>query len=100
MEKLSQNYAVFYARFKKAHEGGAAWLLEDISVDKKLEDVQITSSYFPKSQLDFSIEDEKNKIIRCIIPMWLWDSKVEEANKFKPKTESEFDQFEKLFATK
>ena len=98
MQNSNKDYAVFYATF--ANSTASAWLLQNISLDEKLKDVQITSTYIPKSQLDFTVQDKKNKIVRCVIPEWLWSAKIEEANKWNPKSESEFDQFEKLFATK
>ena len=98
MQNSNTDYAVFYATF--ARSTASAWLLENISLDEKLEDVRITSTYIPKSQLDFTVHNKNKKILRCVIPEWLWSAKMIEADKWNPKSESEFDQFEKLFATK
>lgn len=98
MQNSNKDYAVFYATFESST--ASSWLLKNISSDKEMKDVQITSTYIPKSQLDFSVENETKRIVRCVIPEWLWSAKIEEANKWNPKPESEFDQFEKLFATK
>ena len=97
MQNSNSDYAVFYATFKKSTS--SAWLLENISFTPSLKEVQIKSAFFPKSQLEFTVHNQKTKVLRCVVPEWLWASKVEEANKWTPNSISEFDQFEKLYAT-
>jgi hypothetical protein len=97
MQDSNSDYAVFYATFKSAT--ASSWLLQDISLTAGQRDVQIKSAYFPKSQLEYTLHNEKTKVIRCVVPEWLWTSKVIEADKWSPNSHSEFDQFEKMYAT-
>ena len=97
MSKFTKEYVIFYAKFEEAHPAGVAWKLSDISLDEKLKEVVIPSSYFPKSLLSFTIM--KDKTLKCVVPEWLWDSKIEDANAFTATTTSDFDQFEKMYAT-
>ena len=97
MKTMNRDYAVFYATFEKST--ASAWLLTNISLDGGLVEVQINSAYFPKSKLDFSVHNKAKKIVRCVVPEWLWIAKMEEASQFNPPSESAFDQFEKMFVT-
>ena len=97
MKTMNQDYVVFYGVFDKSTE--SAWRLTNISLDEGLKEVQINSAYFPKSKLDFSVHSKTKKVVRCVVPEWLWDAKMEEASKFNPPSESAFDQLEKMFAT-
>lgn len=97
MTNSNSEYVVFYATFKKSTS--SAWLLENISFTPSLKEVEIKSSFFPKSQLEFTVHNQKTRVLRCVVPEWLWASKVDEANKWMPNTITEFDQFEKMYAT-
>ena len=97
MKNSNSEYAVFYATWKRSTS--SAWLLENISLTPSLKDVEIKSSYFPKSQLEFSEHNKKTKVLRFVVPEWLWITKVEEAQKWNPNSITEFDQFEKMYAT-
>ena len=97
MKTMNQDYVVFYGVFAKST--ASAWLLERISLDEGMKEVVINKSYFPKSKLDFSVHSKTKKIVRCVVPEWLWDAKMEEASKFNPLCESAFDQLEQMFAT-
>ena len=89
-------HSTFYAVFEKSTE--SAWLLSSISLDEKLNQVQIKSAYFPKSKLDFQVYDKSKRILKCATPEWLWSAKIEEASGFKTPSESVFEEVEQLFS--
>lgn len=96
---------LFYAKMAKAGaKVGKAVKLESVSDNKKLSDVIITSAYWPLSQLRADVinmnYDDDYALVECRVPLWLWDSKLEDADRnFKANISDSFHQLTLMMDT-